>query len=186
MAKNTNVQIIRAFEQLLGKKQFEKITVKDLSESCGINRKTFYYYFSDMDDLLRKAFDWEITSYIDSLPQDMGVEEAVEKFFGMLNEYKEVVYHVYNSSRSEQMKGYIRSSMISMIGDGMTKELDRYNISAEKKSIIISMYAFIFVGFIVDWLDSDMGYNLPDCVRQIREMLKGTQDVILNNAGKQP
>ena len=182
MAKNTNVQIIREFEQLLGKKQFEKITVKDLSEKCGINRKTFYYYFSDMDDLLRKAFDWEVTSYIDTVPQDMGVDEAVEKFFGMLNEYREVVYHVYNSSRSEQMKGYIRSSLISLIGASMEKDLENRGLSRENRDLIIRAYAFIFVGFIVDWLDNDMGYDLPACVRKLRAMLNGTQEIILANA----
>ena len=184
MAKNTNIQIIRAFEQLLGKKQFEKITVKDLSEKCGINRKTFYYYFSDMDDLLQKTFDWEVTSYIDNLSPETGVDEAVEKFFGLLNEYREVVYHVYNSSRCDQIKGYIRTSLVSMTKSSMEGGLEKYNISAEKKDLICSAYAYIFVGFIVDWLDSEMSYNLPDCVSNVRKMLKGTQSVVVANAEK--
>ena len=31
---------------------FEKITVKDIVEDCGVNRQTFYYHFQDIYELL--------------------------------------------------------------------------------------------------------------------------------------
>ncbi len=184
MAKNTNITIIRYFEQLLMKKPFERITVKDIAEKCGINRKTFYYYFSDMDDLLQKAFDWEITAYIESIPPEKSVEESISDFLNLLNEYKAVVYHAYNSASCEKIKGYIRQSMLSMIKSSMEHMLNKYKITREQGDIICSLYSYIFVGFVIDWLDSDMGYDLSEVVRQVRAMLNGTQETVLANAEK--
>jgi len=41
-----------AFEELICQKDFEKITVKELSEKARINKKTFYHYYADLYDLL--------------------------------------------------------------------------------------------------------------------------------------
>ena len=46
MPQFTKAAIIKSFSKLLDQKSFEKITVKDIVEDCGVNRKTFYYYFA--------------------------------------------------------------------------------------------------------------------------------------------
>ena len=43
----TKNAIVEAFWQLLDEKPFNKITVKNIVELCGVNRNTFYYHFSD-------------------------------------------------------------------------------------------------------------------------------------------
>ena len=48
MPQFTKAAIIKSFSKLLDQKSFEKITVKDIVEDCGVNRKTFYYYFADI------------------------------------------------------------------------------------------------------------------------------------------
>ena len=37
----------------------DKITVKDIVETCGINRNTFYYYYKDVYDLIDDIFKLE-------------------------------------------------------------------------------------------------------------------------------
>ena len=48
----TKNAIVEAFWQLLDEKPFNKITVKNIVELCGVNRNTFYYHFSDIPQLL--------------------------------------------------------------------------------------------------------------------------------------
>ena len=68
MSKTTQIDIIRAFEKVLLKKSYAKINVKDITDICGLNRKTFYYYFSDINDLLVKTFDFEINNFFENQP----------------------------------------------------------------------------------------------------------------------
>ena len=60
MQKDTKKLIFDTFIEQLEKKPFDKITVKDIVESCGINRNTFYYYYSDIYDLLEEVFTKEL------------------------------------------------------------------------------------------------------------------------------
>ena len=54
MANFTKSAITDSFLKLLNQKKFDKITIKDIVSDCGISRKTFYYYFDDIYDLLQK------------------------------------------------------------------------------------------------------------------------------------
>lgn len=56
MAQFTKTAIIESFLHLLETRSIEKITVKDIVEDCGVNRKTFYYYFKDIYDLTESVF----------------------------------------------------------------------------------------------------------------------------------
>lgn len=40
------------FLNMLKRKNIDRVTVTDICEECGINRNTFYYYFSDIYDVL--------------------------------------------------------------------------------------------------------------------------------------
>ena len=40
----TKKAINQAFLEILEKKPLDKITVRDITENCGINRNTFYYH----------------------------------------------------------------------------------------------------------------------------------------------
>ncbi|MDO4846012.1 MAG: helix-turn-helix domain-containing protein, partial [Oscillospiraceae bacterium] len=48
----TIAAIKRAFDELICEKDFERITVKELCERAQINKKTFYHYYSSLDELL--------------------------------------------------------------------------------------------------------------------------------------
>ena len=52
MAKFTKKAIMDCFLNMLKRKNIDRVTVTDICEECGINRNTFYYYFSDIYDVL--------------------------------------------------------------------------------------------------------------------------------------
>ena len=43
MQKDTKSLISSTFVELLSSKPFDRITIKDIVDACGINRNTFYY-----------------------------------------------------------------------------------------------------------------------------------------------
>lgn len=52
----TKKKLAEALTQMLETKPFHKVTVGDLVEICGVNRKTFYYHFTDIHALLTWKF----------------------------------------------------------------------------------------------------------------------------------
>lgn len=52
MAHLTEAAIQDAFLKLLSEQPFDKITVTQLVDECQITRRTFYYHYSDLYELL--------------------------------------------------------------------------------------------------------------------------------------
>jgi len=55
----TKTAMAEAMKTLMNEKPFSKISVGDICEWCGMNRKTFYYHFKDKYDLVNWIFQTE-------------------------------------------------------------------------------------------------------------------------------
>lgn len=55
----TKRALATSMKQLMAQKPFHKITVSDICEGCGMNRKSFYYHFMDKYDLVNWIYDTE-------------------------------------------------------------------------------------------------------------------------------
>lgn len=65
MAKFNEKAIMDCFLNMLKRKNIDRVTVTDICEECGINRNTFYYYFSDIYDVLDSVLIEETEKNID-------------------------------------------------------------------------------------------------------------------------
>ena len=54
MSDFTEKAIKGTFIQLLSEKPLSEITIKELTEACGINRNTFYYHYRDLTALVEE------------------------------------------------------------------------------------------------------------------------------------
>ena len=75
MAKFTRQAIMYSLLKLLQEKSIDKITVKDICELCEINRNTFYYYYSDIYQVLEELLKFETEK---SLKEDGKYKQVVK------------------------------------------------------------------------------------------------------------
>ena len=69
-SETTCQAISGALKQLMTQKPLERITVAEIMDTCGMRRQHFYYYFTDIYDLLRWTFEKEA---LELLQQQQGV-----------------------------------------------------------------------------------------------------------------
>ena len=55
-SNSTKSALADAMKKLMVCKSFAKISISDLCEECGLNRKSFYYHFKDKYDLVNWIF----------------------------------------------------------------------------------------------------------------------------------
>lgn len=55
---NTAMKMDKAFLELLEKKDFEYITVKEICEKAEVNRSTFYLHYETIGDLLDESVQY--------------------------------------------------------------------------------------------------------------------------------
>lgn len=86
MSKKTKEALVSAFLDLIEEEEFDKITVTDLVEKCGISRQTFYYHFEDIQNMLSWTFDSETKKICDLQNPDKW-EESEKMFVDFFNTY---------------------------------------------------------------------------------------------------
>ncbi len=65
-ANITKKALATSMQKLMIKKDFEKISVTDICDMCGMNRKSFYYHFKDKYDLVNWIFYTEFITLVSS------------------------------------------------------------------------------------------------------------------------
>lgn len=83
-AKRTKEFIRKAFEEMICEMDYEKITVKELTERAMINRKTFYLHYDSLDDLLLEMQNELAQDFIkrtQGLERPRDVDKITREFF---------------------------------------------------------------------------------------------------------
>ena len=149
--ENTYELILSTFIEMLEKESLEKINVKKLCETCGINRNTFYYHFEDLMDVLDHIFRREIRLIL-SEPVT-SIQEEYRLRASMLYKYKKIILHIYRSKDPGILYKYL---------DTVTGDLVRKYVAAASGNKacniddICHMYELTLKGLLLDWLKSGM------------------------------
>ncbi|MEE3428766.1 MAG: TetR-like C-terminal domain-containing protein [Ruminococcus sp.] len=178
MANFTERAIKETFLNLLNEKPVNKITVKDISQTCGINRNTFYYHYNDIPSLMEEIFT-EQAELIVNLDENASLYELLIYAADFAIENKTAVYHIYKSANREMFETYlerITEKTISNLIEGKARE---YNTSENNKKAIIHYYKCLLVGFVIDWLLSGMQYELQDELKIICDLFDGAMEKAL-------
>jgi len=90
-------KITSAFLELLTRKKLEKVKVKELCELAGVNRKTFYNYYKNLNDLVVEIFENRIDKFINLINNAEGknykqfIENLIENIdFDFLMNYSDL------------------------------------------------------------------------------------------------
>ena len=93
----TKRAIQEAFLAVLNEKPLGKITVKDITDRCGINRNTFYYHYQDIPALLEEICQIQVDELVNKYPELNSVEECLDAAMQIVMDNKRAVMHIYNS-----------------------------------------------------------------------------------------
>ncbi len=120
--KTTDRRVIRtlnslhdAFLELLSTTDLSKISVSELSQKAGINRKTFYVYYSDVEDLLEELETRLISKF-------MPILEGIRNSHGIMDPYEFV--KIFTSIINEDVEVYRLLSKRQLLPHFITKVKD--------------------------------------------------------------
>lgn len=156
MAKFTRQAIMYSLLKLLQEKSIDKITVKDICELCEINRNTFYYYYSDIYQVLEELLKFETEK---SLKEDQKYESFYEDFlkrYHLIIEYKKSVYNLYNSKNRDLILKYFQDITEDFVEKYVYKEVKGKKLLPEDIKFIIDFYSSSMIGNIFRWMRKGM------------------------------
>lgn len=156
MQKDTKRAISRTFVELLEKKPFDKITIKDIVETCGINRNTFYYYYSDIYDLLEEIFKNEMEEIVHIHKNGGSWLAAFLKVGEVAYSHKKFIANICSSRSYDYFSNYMYKSCKYIIVDFVQALAEGMNVPEEDIEFIASFYEYAFFGMISEWFRTGM------------------------------
>ncbi len=156
MQKDTKKLIYYTFIELLEKKPFDKITVKDIVEACDINRNTFYYYYSDIYDLLEEIFMKELNELVDAHKEGKSWASSFIKVAYAAYDHKKLINNICASRSYEYFENYMYKVCNNIMVDLVQFMAQGMNVAEGDIEFIASFYEYAFVGIISEWFRTGM------------------------------
>lgn len=184
MAQFTKKAIIETFVELLETTPFDKISVIDIAERCGINRNTFYYHFPDIYALVDELLHLETQKIVE---ENVNYDSWQEAFlnairFARLN--KKAIYHLFNSTNRDRLEKYFYDVTINSVSIIIRKESEGLNVREEDVKALSEFYASALIGTGIRWLKEGMKQNLEEYINEMGTLLDGSIRYTLSKCNK--
>lgn len=154
--------ILDSFIRISERKDFNEITVKNITEEAMINRATFYYHFHDIYDLLDKALQ-EIASINLNYQEfeDLSLNETfIKKILLSISNYHKSISARCHSGYEETIARFMRDQLEHIFFNKLNATHDK--IEARHKAIMISWSIY---GISVEC--SNLDINLDKLIKSV-------------------
>lgn len=165
--------IKKAFEELICEKDYEKITVKELSDRARINKKTFYTYYETLDVLLAEmqvelsaGFLKRVRDY--SLPDDL---DKVNREFFLFSAEQGLAYEKITCGGTYRA---IRDEMVDQVNDESWNESNKYQKLTfyEKRMLMEFINNSVLVSYRL-WIEDGKKLPLEDVIDMTNRIVLG-------------
>lgn len=116
-------QLAAALKSRLVNSSLDKITIKELTDDCGVNRQTFYYHFEDIYDLLRWLCSIEAEQVMRLQDSSVSWEESFGRLLNYLSENKSFCLSLLNSVEHRYLKNILTDYMQALTKKQSTRSL---------------------------------------------------------------
>ncbi len=112
---NTKKALAASLKGFMEKKPLSKITVSEMIADCGVNRKTFYYHFNDIYDLLKWMLEEEAIEVVKQFDLLLDYREAVIFVMNYVRDNKHLLCCAYDSMGRDEMKRFFYTDFIGIV-----------------------------------------------------------------------
>ena len=172
MSEITKKALAETLKKLLSKNKLNKITIKEITEDCGVNRQTFYYHFQDIRDLVEWICVEETNKILNSNSNCKTWQEKFLSIFNLIYEEKIFVVNIYHSVSLE----ILRKNLYNMVYPIMYEEIDRMSKENKYKKediiFVTNFYKYAFVEIVLNWVEEGMKEEPKIIVDKVSKLVK--------------
>lgn len=157
VSMNHTKQIIEdSLKKLMLQKPLDKITIRDLTEDCGISRMTFYYHFKDIYDLVEWSCIADATRALEGKKTYDTWNEGLLQIFEAVYENKPFILNAYRCISRDQIESFLFHLTSDLIMAVVEEKAADTEVSEENRRFIADFYKYSFVGIMLDWIKQGM------------------------------
>ncbi|MDO4553061.1 MAG: TetR/AcrR family transcriptional regulator C-terminal domain-containing protein [Bacillota bacterium] len=173
---NTKKALAASLKKAMGKKALSRVTVSEITADCGVNRKTFYYHFRDVYDLLEWTLRQEAVTVLEQFDLIAHYEEAIHFVMDYVEANQHILNCAYDSMGRDGLKAFLFSDFISMfrsLADAAEREAGLC-APEDFKLFLCRFYTEALAGNLVDWLQRKSPLDREKTVRYISLIIQNS------------
>lgn len=174
MAKNYTKELIRKeFIDLLNKKPIHNVTVTELARKCDIERKTFYYHYENLTELVKEIFQEELSMVVEEFNETLSWEDSFILAAKFILDNKRAIKHLYQSDYREDVEKYV----FSIAGEIMYEYVERASEDTDAKDVDKKLIAYFYQcalsSALIQWVATDMKTDPTIMTNRIGKLMDG-------------
>lgn len=181
----TAARMDQAFLELIEKKNFEYITVKEICEKAGVNRSTFYLHYETIADLLAESAQHIIDEFVTCMPHDtvefIGKLQdcPLEELYLITPEYL-TPYLTYIKEHRRIFRATVEQAAAlrmdlayeKLYRHVLTPILNRYQVPPEDQTYMMRFFIGGLMEIINEWLRKDCEDSIEHMVALIQQCIR--------------
>ena len=174
MANNYTKDLIRSeFIKLLNKKSLHNVTVTELAKQCKIERKTFYYHYENLTELIKEIFDEELDQVIEEYNETLSWEEGFILVAKFILDNKKVIKHMYESDYKIELEKYVFSISGEIMNKYVSRQAEMTRAQETDVKLIAYFYQCALSSALIQWVATDMKTDPKAVTRRMGELMDG-------------
>ncbi len=173
---NTKKTLAESFKKLVSRKTFSKITVSEIITDCGVNRKTFYYHFTDIYALLKWTLEQEAIEVVKQFDLIAEYEEAILFVMDYVEENSNFLQNIYHSIGRDELKRFFCADFINIVRSFIDQSEKMQNLSTpdDFKLFLSQFYTEAIAGMLVEWIVDHSVRNREKTILYISIIIQST------------
>ena len=183
---NTKKTIAASLKKFMEKKPLSKITVSEIVADCGINRKTFYYHFEDIQALLKWILEEEAVEVVKNFDMLLDYEDAINFVINYVEENKHILNCAYDCMGRDELKRFFYKDFNGIMMTIIKGVEENIGVKAEKEylNFVCDFYTEALTGKIVELLKNNKPYDRKKLIDYTFLTLKASLPAIVTQASK--
>lgn len=170
-----------ALKSLMASIPFEKITINDVTKEAGVSRNTFYYHFSDINELLEWTFDNEIVSGLESYEDLDNWRNGLLSVLNYTEDNRQFCLNTFHSINRDRLDIFLYNITYNMLISIMDQTYNENFLKQSLKIDIADFYGRAIVAQVIHWLTTRLEEPKDELINRIADVTKGTIELIIKN-----
>lgn len=170
-----------ALKELMVSQPLDKIRVNHVTDEAHVSRNTFYYHFSDINELLAWTYDNEV---VNGLGRFQGIntwQEGLMRVLDYTEMNKGFCLNTFHSLSRERLEHFLYEITFNMLKRIMADNPKMVNVPDKTRCEIADFYGRAIVAQIIHWLVINLREEKNDFVDRIERMTVGTLEKVTND-----
>ena len=171
MSEITKRALATSLKKLLSQKELTKISIKDITDDCGIQRQTFYYHFDNIYDLMSKAFEYELV-HESRIYEEVTWEYAINSFLQWMKENRVIIRNILANAELPYLKRAMYPLIAKSISCGSFVQENEQSAIKQQEEFCINFLTIGITQYVLEWVESDFRESIEDIVDHMSWLLQ--------------